>query len=106
MDKLLLISAVNRAILQEVGSFDYADTGERVAWLNLAIAEDKRVELDYDAPFLFLLRRLFDGGHSIWNYVTVERTVMCSICGREIPVHDAKFVNLFDGWAHPNTCGG
>jgi hypothetical protein len=104
MDRTLLIGTVCRRILDEVGSFGYADTGERVSWLVLAIAEDKKVELDHDAPFLYLLRRLFDTAHSVWRYVHVEQTVLCSICGCEIPVHDAKFVNVYDGWAHPVTC--
>ena len=106
MDRLLLISEVSRAILGEVNTFSYADTGERVAWLTLAIAENKKVELEHDAPFLHMMRRLFDEAHSVWAFITVERTVMCSICQCEIPVHDAKFVNVFDGWAHPDTCGG
>jgi hypothetical protein len=99
-----LISDVCRRIHEDAGFS--GDMGERVSWLVLAIAEQAKIELERDAPFLRLLIRLFPQGHAIWQYVRVETTVLCSFCGEDVPVFDAMFVTSIMNWVHRETCGG
>lgn len=102
-DRTALIANVCRIISAAVGFDSY---GTQVAWLVTAIAENAKMVLDHDAPFLRVLRRLFPENAAVWQFCDVEKTVCCSACTGEIPVHEAIYGQGEHGmfWAHPGPC--